>query len=165
MLFGAAVLLALAQAAAPAAKAAPQQPTKAAVEADARATFQRIDANKDGKVNKAEADAAWATARSTVDTRRKQALDANFAKLDKNKDGSISRLEFESIAPNRMANAPAASPWFSANDINRNGTVELNEAVARAQRNFEAIDKDSNGVLSAQELNAARRRPAAPPRR
>jgi Ca2+-binding EF-hand superfamily protein len=164
MLFGAAVILALAQAAAaPAPKAAPQQPTKATVEAEAKALFQRIDANKDGKVDKAEADKAFAASRAAQDARRKQILDRDFAKLDTNKDGSISRQEFDAIAPKRPANAPTTSPWFTANDIDRNGTVDLNEAIARAQRTFEALDKNQDGVLSQQEINAARRRAPAPP--
>jgi len=163
MLFGAAMIFALAQAAAtPAPKPAPQAPTKAMAEAQAKAMFQRIDTNKDGKVTKAEADAAWAASRTAQDARRKQVLAADFAKLDTNKDGSISRTEFDAIAPQRTA--PTASPWFANNDIDRNGTVDANEAIARAQRGFEAIDKDNNGVLSAQEINAARRRGPAPKR-
>jgi Ca2+-binding EF-hand superfamily protein len=147
-----------AQGAAPAAKATPAAPpTKAAVEAQAKSTFERLDANKDGKVDRTEADKALASARATQDERRKQSIANAFARLDTNKDGQISRQEFE------VANTPKAAPasqnaWFDANDIDKNGKVELNEAIAKAQRNFEALDKDNNGVLSAQELQASRRR-------
>ena len=146
-----------AQGATPAAKAAPALPTKASVQAQAKALFDKMDANHDGKVDRAEADKFQAAARAAQDARRKQVIGAAFAKIDANKDGQISRQEFEA------AETPKAAPtgqnaWFDANDIDKNGKVELNEAIAKVQRNFEAIDKDNNGVLSAQELQARGRR-------
>ena len=152
MLFGAAMIFALAQAAAPAAKAAPQPVTKATIDAQVKANFQRVDTNKDGKIDKAESDKF-----------RAASLAAAFAKLDTNKDGSISRQEFDALSPPRTASA--ANPWFAANDIDKNGVVELNEAIAKAERNFEALDKDHNGVLSAQEANAPRMRRAPAPKK
>jgi len=154
-----AALLVLAQtAAAPAAKPAPAAPpTKATIEAEAKAMFGRMDANHDGKIDRAEADKFQAAGRAAQDERRKQAIGNAFARLDTNKDGQISRQEFEAA---NTPKAPAAgqNAWFDANDIDKNGKVELNEAIARVERNFEAIDKDNNGVLSAQELQARRNR-------
>ncbi|HJQ17498.1 MAG TPA: EF-hand domain-containing protein [Allosphingosinicella sp.] len=163
MLFGAAMIFALAQAAAPAAKAAPQPVTKATIDAQVKANFQRVDTNKDGKIDKAESDKFRAASLAAQDARRKQSLAAAFAKLDTNKDGSISRQEFDALSPPRTASA--ANPWFAANDIDKNGVVELNEAIAKAERNFEALDKDHNGVLSAQEANAPRMRRAPAPKK
>ena len=146
-----------AQGAAPAKPAPSAPPTKAAVEAQAKAQFGRMDANHDGKVDRAEADKFQAAARAAQDQRRKQVIGAAFAKIDANKDGQISRQEFEAA---KTPKAPAAgqNAWFDANDIDKNGKVELNEAIAKVQRTFEAIDKDNNGVLSAQELQARGRR-------
>ena len=161
MLFGAAMIFALAQAAAPTAKAAPQPPTKATFEAQTRAFFQKLDANHDGKVDKAEAEKFRTATLAAQEARRKQTVANAFTKLDTNKDGSISRQEFEALDPPKTA-AAGPNPWFVTNDIDKNGQVDLNEALAKAQRNFEALDKDNNGVLSAQEINAARGRRPAP---
>lgn len=163
MLFGAAMILALMQAAAPAAKAPPPPATKATFDAQVRASFQKADANKDGKVDKAESDKFHAASTAAQEARRKQSFGALFARLDANKDGTISRQEFDSLSPPRRASA--ANPWFAANDIDKNGVVELNEALAKGQRNFEALDKDRNGVLSAQEANAPRMRRAPAPKK
>ena len=156
MIFSATVFL-LAQAAATPAtqpKAAPQLPTKAALEAQTKALFERLDANKDGKVDRAEAEKAHAAAAARIEERRqKQRLDA-FAKVDTNKDGLISRQEFDA-AGKRPTPKEA---WFDANDIDKNGAVQANEALAKAQNRFDLIDTNKDGVLQATELRAARNR-------
>jgi Ca2+-binding EF-hand superfamily protein len=156
------------QTAAPAAAAAaaPQRrrprakvPTKSEVEAQARTTFREMDGNHDGKVSRDEAAKLHAANVAAQAERERQAREAVFARLDQNKDGSISRQEFEVTTANRPQPQEA---WFDANDIDRNGIVVLNEAVAKSLRNFEAIDTNNNGVLSADELRSARaRRPRA----
>lgn len=159
MIFSATLLL-LAQAAttpAPAAKAAPQPPTKAAIEAQTKANFQRLDANKDGRVDRAEADKAHAAAYAQIEARRQQQRNQYFARIDANKDGMISQQEFD--AANKRPTPKEA--WFDTNDIDKNGRVDLNEAVAKAQNRFDLIDTDKNGVLSNAELRAAQTRRSA----
>ncbi|MGE5722692.1 MAG: EF-hand domain-containing protein, partial [Sphingomonadales bacterium] len=105
-------LLAQAPATAP---AQPQPPTKAAIEAQVRAQFQRMDANHDGKVDKAEADKAYAAAIAAREARRQQALGTIFARLDTNKDGTISRQEFNAANTPKAAPNAANDPWFANN--------------------------------------------------
>lgn len=160
MIVGATIALLMAQAAAPAqAKPAqPARPTKASIEKDAKQVFARIDTNGDGKVERAEADKAYAVIVANETARRAKFEAESFAKLDTNKDGSISRQEFSAAVAPLKAGKEA---WFDANDIDRNGRVELNEATARALRNFELVDADKNGTLSDEEMRAARGRLAA----
>jgi hypothetical protein len=155
-----AILLAQTAAPAPAKPAAAAPPTKATIEAQVKANFAKVDANHDGKVDRAESDKFHATAAAAQDARRKQVLASAFDKLDSDKNGQISRKEFDAANPQRAATKNA---WFDANDIDKNGKVEINEAMAKAQRNFEMLDKDNNGVLSAQEINSRGRRTASAP--
>jgi hypothetical protein len=71
--------------------------------ADTKARFDEIDADHDGKISAAEAD-AWAAKQKdwtkTVNTKdlkgAKDPVKAGFAKADKNHDGSITPAEFDS---------------------------------------------------------------------
>ena len=155
MTISGAMVFLLAQAAAtapaPAAKAGaqPQMPTKAGVQAQVKRTFDRIDANKDGWVDKAEAERDF-------DARFRARQNAAFARIDANKDGSISRQEFD--AASGQPTAQARSNWLTFNDVDKNGRVALAEATAKELGAFDRIDTDRNGILSAEELRAARTR-------
>ncbi|MDB5698816.1 MAG: calcium-binding EF-hand-containing protein [Alphaproteobacteria bacterium] len=129
--------------------AQPQLPTKAAIQTQVKATFDRLDTNKDGWVDKAEAERGF-------DTSFKAAENAAFARFDTNKDGSISRAEFD--ASTGQPSAAARSAWITLNDVDKNGRVALAEATAKALGNFDRMDTDKNGVLSAEEIRAARAR-------
>ena len=137
-------------------KLAPALPTKASVEAEAKDQFTKMDTNRDGKVDRSEANAYHEAQLAARQDRRNRTSAAAFAKLDTDKDGMLSAKEFAAIAAPRIV--PKES-WFQANDIDGNGKVEINETVARVQRNFESIDTDQNGILSAEELQPIRKRP------
>jgi len=158
MIFTAAMVYLLAQAAsAPAAPRAPQAPqpvTKAAVDARAKAVFAKVDANHDGKVDRAEADRFQAAAIA-------EERGAAFNHLDSNHDGSISRAEWDAVAPK-----PTRNPWFETNDIDKNGVVTEAEAVAKQERAFDAIDANHDGTVTPEEARAFNnRRPATPPKK
>lgn len=157
MSFTAAMAFFLAQAAsgeaAPAPTRPPRLPTRSQLEDQVKEQFANTDANKDGKVDKAEAEKAHAAKIAAMDAQRSKQLAGAFAKIDANSDGSISQQEFEA------ASRPQAAPkeaWFEDNDIDRNGSVVLNEAIAKAQRNFDSVDSNGNGVISSEELRASR---------
>lgn len=155
MILGAALFALLAQAA-PAATAPAAQPvTKARIQGEVKGAFDRLDTNKDGFVDKAEAQKGLDNAVSGAEKRRSDRISAAFAKLDTNKDGSLSRAEFDAITP--KGRAPAGNPYITGNDTNKDGRVSLSEATAKANAEFDAIDKDKNGVISPQEARAAAR--------
>ena len=154
MIFGTPLVLLLAQAATPAtppAQAAPPSLTRTAVQSQVKGTFDRLDANKDGWVDKSEAQTAMSAAAAK---RRADSITETFQKVDKNKDGQISRQEFEAATP--MPKVDAAS-WITPNDTDKNGRVSLQEATARVVADFDRLDKDKNGVVTAQEANAGRK--------
>lgn len=153
------MLFLLLQAAQPAAPtSSPDFSTKAAVEAEAKVFFSTLDANKDGKVERAEAEAFHKKAVATVDRLKREAA-TTFSRLDTNKDNMLSREEYLSIA----GNSPPKEMWFDGNDANKDGRVELNEAVRRVQITFDALDTNKDGKLSAPEKAAARRSTSARP--
>lgn len=158
MTISGAMVFLLAQAAAATAPAAPakagaQPPvlTKATVQTQVKANFDLRDANKDGWVDKAEAERAFDS-----DFRARQ--NAAFARFDANKDGSISRQEFD--ARTRQPTAGDRSAWVTLYDVDKNGRVALAEATAKELGSFDRLDADRNGVLSVEERrgNRGRRR-------
>lgn len=130
----------------------PDMSTKAAVEAEAKVFFSSIDSNKDGKVERAEADAFHKRMVSLSDNLRREA-GTTFAQLDANKDGMLTRQEYLAIVGTPP---PANEQWLKANDANGDGRVELSEAIKRVQITFDALDRDKDGKLSAAEKAAAR---------
>ncbi|HKT15518.1 MAG TPA: EF-hand domain-containing protein [Allosphingosinicella sp.] len=160
MIFGSAIALLIAQAttAAPAAtatpaQAAPQPTTKASIQARVGTAFDRLDTNKDGWVDRAEAQKAMDARNAAAAKQRSDAIAAAFTRLDTNKDGSLNRQEFTaSITPYK---APPGLPYMDGYDTDKNGRVSLSEATAAAMATFDKVDRDRNGVLSEQEERAA----------
>jgi Ca2+-binding EF-hand superfamily protein len=86
--------------------------TRASVQASVQARFAKVDANHDGFVTRAEADARMAQAREQrqdrmeqrrerMTERRAQMRAGLFDRLDTDKNGAISRAEFEAHASAR----------------------------------------------------------------
>ena len=112
----AAMAPAAAQTAAPQASPAAKKPvaakpvTRADVTQRVQQHFARLDANKDGAVTKAEADAAAANVRQRFVERADKRSSAMFDRLDTNKDGIVSKAEAEPIFAQRKAAAAQATP-------------------------------------------------------
>lgn len=157
MSFSVALLLLL-QGTAPAAPSPPapamtasQSQTKAQVDDDVKKYFSIMDRNRDGQVDRDESAKANAAMQAAQEA-------SNFARLDVNKDGTISREEFKATSPQ----GPRRDVWFEANDIDRNGKVDLNEAIAKAERYFERLDADNDGTVTPEEMRALRPRSRRP---
>ncbi len=137
--------------------------TRAQAEEQAGKMFDRMDANKDGKLDAADREA-----------RQK----ARFDRFDTNKDGSISREEF-SARPDRTRAAPDGQKAEGKREGKRfggrhhggwhrgghggmgmmkqgAGPVAKADFVAAHLARFDAADADKNGVLTAQERQAQR---------
>ncbi len=95
-----------------------------ATKADLDRSFGAIDANKDGRIDRAEYDAFMQArqARETAD------YEAAIQEMDQNKDGKISRQE--------AAVAPLIASIFDALDANKDGSLsheEMRQALAKSQ--------------------------------
>jgi Ca2+-binding EF-hand superfamily protein len=140
--------------------------------------FQKLDADGDGKVSRAEAAAEprFAERFDRLDANRdgvvdrtdrelqgKQRRDEWFAKADADKDGKLTRaeidrsdaqrrVEFQQRAEARMAER------ISALDTNKDGRVSREEAKGseRLASRFDSLDADRDGVLTKDELAARR---------
>jgi Ca2+-binding EF-hand superfamily protein len=98
--------------------------TTTGMKADLDRSFAAMDANKDGKIDRAEYDRYIA---AKID-RQNSAFDAGFKALDKNGDGQLSRDE--------AAASPPIASSFDALDSDRNGSLSLAEmraALAKSQ--------------------------------
>jgi Ca2+-binding EF-hand superfamily protein len=105
----------------------------------------RADKDGDGRVSRAEADAAAAERTSEW-----------FTKLDLNKDGYVTQEETREARETRRTNMREAfDERFKAADANSDGSLSLDEVQAdmpKLAERFTAIDKDKNGLLSKEEL-------------
>lgn len=94
------------------------------------------DANRDGQITRAEAQAARA---------------AMFARMDSNGDGAVSAEE-------RAAASAAAQRRRGAArvDANNDGFISEAEFMGQPMRLFDHFDRDNNSVLDAREVDAMR---------
>jgi len=102
-------------------------------------SFQDMDINKDGKLDKKELD---------------DAAQNIFGKYDKNGDGYLDKSEF-------MATEGATSR-FEDLDTNHDGKLDMKELRDAASRKFDLYDKNRDGALDDLECSP-RRSPDANP--
>lgn len=158
----------------------PAPHTRAAVQAKVEAHFNKADADRDGFVTQAEAQAARAAFRAdrreNRAERRGERRAAVFARLDANGDGAISRAEFAARPARepgamaerrahrmerrggghaRMMGGGAMGRGFAMLDADKDGRVSRAEASTRALALFDRVDADHDGSISAEERRAA----------
>ena len=180
-LIGAAALAVVAPAVAQVAPVAPQRPvpaqrihTRAEVQATTAQMFARLDANRDGFVTKAEADAARAQKRAQFAARASAKLAAAFDRIDANRDGTVSRPEWDARAAQRQQRLAAKGGkarggmhgkrgmrglgcrMFDMADANRDGRVSIQEAQAAALQHFDMMDVNRDGQVTPQERGQMR---------
>lgn len=146
--------------------------TRSVVEADVKARFAMMDANKDGIVTPEEA----AAAREAM---RKAMADKMFGMMDADKDGMVSRAEFDAHLASmggpdheKMGDSKAADAkmdggmmhhpmpahedrMFEMADANKDGKVTLAEATALALSGFDKMDANKDGTITPEERHAA----------
>lgn len=153
--------------------------TRAEVIAKVQEHFARLDANKDGFLTKAEAEAG----RKVIKERMVEKMgeghgdrmvmrdpNAAFDRLDANKDGAISRDEFakgrEVRIERRIVKDGAGmgkgmrmggmggmmgGRMFDMADANKDGRVTLQEATDAAARHFDMADANRDGRVTPEE--------------
>ena len=183
-------------AAAPVARApmAAKVHTRAEVQAKVAEHFAKVDANRDGVITKAEADAAMQGFRTHLAERRKDRRDDRrenaFERLDSNRDGAISRAEWDANAAQREQRMASrdhngdgrpdgrvfkhagmrgiggfGGHMFEMADANKDGRLTLQEAQAAALQHFDMADANRDGQITPDERRQMHQRlRAAPPR-
>lgn len=111
--------------------------------------FRRMDLDKNGQANRAEIEQYQKAQAAAQAKARNKAL---FAQLDKDKNGQLSQAEFAGIAtPAPIANA---QPMLARMDGNRDSQISLVEYRTATLANFDRVDMDRDGVVTAAELKA-----------
>lgn len=103
--------------------------------------IQRFDRDGDGRISRSEAEAYRGE---------------SFGVIDLNGDGAISRSEMLEHVQRRIEQS--LDNRFQSLDVNRNGTIDLNEYESRQDRRFNAMDLNGDGVISDEELRKRRKK-------
>jgi Ca2+-binding EF-hand superfamily protein len=114
------------------------------------AEFRLIDADKNNILTRKEIEDAQRASLARAAQRQNAAL---FQLLDKDKNGTLTAGEFAALPMNRAQ--PNAAPLLAQTDGNRDGSVTLVEYRAGKLVNFDRMDTDKDGVVSASEMKAA----------
>lgn len=149
---------------APQGSAAPRTMTRAQVTQQADAEFKSLDANGDGKISKAEIQAAIDSMAANTSAEIKKRQQEDFNKLDTDHNGQLSLAEYEAgvkITPK----AGLADQRLQAFDTNKDGVITAAEFRSKPLAEFDRIDTNHDGVLSEAELKAAAAKAAAAQRK
>ena len=146
--------------------------TRADAQARVKTMFDRIDANHDGVITRAEFDAYRLTRLAAWQAGRRNRA---FAAMDKDKSGQISKAEFDAFAASHRGRRLrqivrarlAGGSWFDRVDANHDNRITRDEAQSSAMALFDAADIDHDGTVTPQErrlawakaVAAAQRRP------
>jgi Ca2+-binding EF-hand superfamily protein len=137
---------------APATAAAPAgDVSRAQFIASMDAEFRRLDLNRDGEALLAEIDEALRGPAMAEALARNGAL---FTQLDSDRSGNLSPAEFAKLVELTGVKTDAPS-IFSRFDTNRDGKVSLLEHRTVTQQNFDLLDRDKDGIVTAAEMRAA----------
>ena len=111
--------------------------------------FRKMDTDKNGQLTKTEIEQFQTQQLAAQARARNKAL---FAQLDKDKNGQLSQAEFARIAtPAPVANA---EPMIARMDGNRDSQISSAEYRAATLANFDRVDSDKDGIVTADELKA-----------
>jgi Ca2+-binding EF-hand superfamily protein len=116
---------------------APGQPSLEERRARARAEFQNLDTNRDGFVERAEAEAL---------------VHAEFNQYDMDRDNRITEPELRLVVQNSLRREEAARRELEAR--RRQGMVAINDFIDMQLRSADQLDKNNDGKVSQQEYAA-----------
>jgi Ca2+-binding EF-hand superfamily protein len=111
--------------------------------------FRKMDADKNGQLTRTEIEQFQKLQAVAQAQTRNQAM---FAQLDVDRNGQLSPAEFSKIS----SPPPAANgqPMIARMDGNRDGQVSLIEHRTATLSNFDRLDTDKDGVVTAAEMKA-----------
>jgi Ca2+-binding EF-hand superfamily protein len=112
--------------------------------------FRAIDVDKNGQLTRAEIEQNLQQAATAEAKARNR---AQFAELDTNKNGQLSPAEFAKLTP--PAATGNAGPMLAREDSNRDSQISLVEHRSATLANFDRLDTDKDGVVTAAEMKAA----------
>ena len=111
--------------------------------------FRKMDADKNGQLTRTEIEQFQKLQAVAQAQTRNQAM---FAQLDVDRNGQLSPAEFSKIS----SPPPAANgqPMIARMDGNRDGQVSLIEHRTATLSNFDRLDTDKDGIVTAAEMKA-----------
>lgn len=111
--------------------------------------FRKMDADKNGQLTRTEIEQFQKLQAVAQAQTRNQAM---FAQLDADRNGQLSPAEFSKIS----SPPPAANgqPIIARMDGNRDGQVSLVEHRTATLSNFDRLDTDKDGIVTAAEMKA-----------
>ncbi len=121
---------------------------KATFIATTDAEFRKVDANNDGQLVTAEVK-QYLEAAALVQAQEDS--QAAFVALDTDRNGQISAAEWAKLPLTPPRTNTASIMRF---DVGRDGKVSLLEHRAARLANFERVDTDKNGIVTAAEMEA-----------
>lgn len=127
--------------------------TRAEIDAQAAERFARIDGNRDGFVTQAEMTTHHETMRAQWATKMKERADKGGERAEKRAERMEQRAE---RMEKRGDRAERRGDHFAKRDANSDGRISLAEFQAGGGKMIERFDTDKNGVVTKEEMAAAR---------
>lgn len=115
---------------------------------------RKRDADGDGKVTRAEME-RWE--RGQLFAQAQAGNQALFARLDADRNGSLSPGEFSALVQD--PGTPDVGPLMTRFDTNRDQVITMVEYRAATLANFDRLDVDKDGVLTAAEMHPVQAKP------
>ena len=132
--------------------------TRAEVQAKIAEHFKKADANSDGAVTKAEADAAREAMKAKFAERRAERREQRFATLDADKNGQLSKEEFSAPRErgDRKDGEAKRRDGHGGKHWGHRGMRGHHGGMAMRGQWFERVDANKDGTISPEEHQAAR---------
>ncbi|MCW1402040.1 hypothetical protein OKA06_06775 [Novosphingobium sp. MW5] len=136
--------------------AAPPVPdlSRAAFIAQMDVEHRKRDADGDGKVTRAELE-RWE--RGQLIAQAQEGNRALFARLDADRNGVLTPGEFAALVQD--PGTPDVGPLMQRFDANRDQVITMVEYRAATLANFDRLDADKDGVLTAAEMQPVQPKP------
>ncbi len=138
---------------APAAGQAQSSATRAELIQKLDESFARVDADKNGAIDRGEIQALEAKITEQAQANVQKQLAEQFARLDADRNGQLSLAEFQAGATVRANARPDAA--IQRLDSNRDGKISRDEYRARQLGQFDSLDANKDGTVTAAEAAKA----------